>query len=99
MFDMDLFLTESELARLRCGFYPDNHTKWFIYLNENKIHVRRSSFGYCIFELNIRHDGERYRIVSGVVNRNRELSHNGCIKRTHRSKYILDLNEFRCFPE
>lgn len=66
---IDLVLREYEIQRLRYGFYPDNDTRWFVYIANNCLYFHRSWTGFCIFKMPIQVKDGVYRINELIANR------------------------------
>lgn len=66
---INLTLREYEMRKLRYGYYPDNDTRWFVYLADNVVYFHRSWTGHCIFQFTIEPDGDVYQVSELIVNR------------------------------
>lgn len=66
---IDLVLREYEIQRLRYGFYPDNDTRWFVYVADNCLYFHRSWTGFCIFKMPIQVKDGVYRLNELIANR------------------------------
>ena len=62
--------TEEEYDLIRQGVIPKvMEDRWFIFLEEDVLYIHRSWTGFCIYQVSLKKDGEQYRVVEVLVNR------------------------------
>lgn len=68
--ELDGTFTREEYLTISQGFIPQQQEdKWFIYLEDEWLHVHRSWTGTCVFQLQIVPFEDGYQAVKAVVNR------------------------------
>jgi hypothetical protein len=61
----------SEMEKIRIGFRPeDMDDRWFIFYENDCLHIFRSWSGYCIYALRFEKDGENHVACELKANRN-----------------------------
>ena len=67
---MEREFTEEEYELLSHGLIPEEmEDKWFIFLEEDVLYFHRSWTGFCIYQLTVRKEGPKYRVVEVLANR------------------------------
>ncbi len=70
---IDGVYTRAEIGMMSMGFIPRSpDDKWFIYMADGWLSFHRSATGACVFRLLLKPDGDGYRAVEFVANRNPE---------------------------
>lgn len=62
--------SEQEFERISYGLIPQAmEDKWLIFLEGETLYLHRSWTGNCIYQLTLKRDGEKYKVVDAFVNR------------------------------
>lgn len=62
--------TEQEYECIRYGLIPEQmEDRWFIFLEGDTLYFHRSWTGYCIYQLSLKKDGDKYTAGEVFVNR------------------------------
>jgi hypothetical protein len=70
--DMQREFSAQEVELLRSGLVPEQmEDRWFIFLEGDTLYFHRSWSGFCIYQLTLTPEGERYRVGEALVNRDR----------------------------
>lgn len=63
--------TQDEFENLAKGVIPESmDDKWFIFFENDWLNFHRSWTGFCIYQVKIINNGNRYEITEAWVNRN-----------------------------
>jgi hypothetical protein len=69
----DKEFTDEEYVKIANGLIPrEMEDKWFIYLEDNTLHMHRSWTGHCIYQIAFEKENDKYIIKEVKVNRNKE---------------------------
>jgi hypothetical protein len=67
---LDRTFSQAEFEALRAGHVPfDMDDKWFVFMEDERLHLHRSWTGNCIYEVQLASSGEGYRITEAWVTR------------------------------
>lgn len=70
---LDLRYGDAAMAGVRKGLLPTvMEEKWFAWFEEPILHLHRSWTGACIYQIRFAPDGDGWRAVSAMVNRDQE---------------------------
>lgn len=70
---VDRTFSPREYREIKLGIVPrDMDDKWFIFLEEDWLHIHRSWTGHCIYQVRLAPAGRNYRIAEVLVNRDRQ---------------------------
>ncbi len=62
--------SHDEFGRLSAGLLPRSmEDKWFVYVEENLLHLHRSWTGSCIYKVELKPEVTGYSVVRAIVNR------------------------------
>lgn len=65
--------SREEYERLVHGHIPGSQDdKWFVYVEDDVVHLHRSWTGYCIFEVELEPAGDTYEVKAAWANRDPE---------------------------
>ena len=67
---LDRAFTRDEMECIQRGYLPAvMEDKWFIYWEDGHLYFHRSWTGYCIYVVRFAREGESWRMVEALVNR------------------------------
>ena len=79
-----------DIQRLQRGFMPQAmEDRWFMFMENNILHIHRSWTGFCVYRVNFIQEGENLRMISVDVNRDPEQYSNTSIE--HDKEMVLFL--------
>jgi hypothetical protein len=62
--------TREEHERLLRGHIPENQDdRWFVYVDEDVVHIHRSWTGFCMYEVELAPSGDGYEVKAAWANR------------------------------
>jgi hypothetical protein len=65
--------SREEYARIARGHVPESmDDKWFVYVEDDLVHIHRSWTGFCSFEIELAPSGDGYEVAAAWVNRDPE---------------------------
>lgn len=74
---VDGLFSEDRMQRIKAGHMPLSFDDfWFIYWENDTLFFHRSRTGNCIYEVKFVQEGDRFRMVKAIVNRD-SLSYEG----------------------
>jgi hypothetical protein len=67
------YFSPDEGERLSRGHVPENQDdRWFVYVENDVVHIHRSWTGFCIFEVELTPSGDGYEVAAAWANRDPE---------------------------
>jgi hypothetical protein len=65
--------TRRQYERIARGHVPDSmDDRWFVYAEDEIVHIHRGWTGFCIFEIELAPSGDGYEVVAAWANRDPE---------------------------
>jgi hypothetical protein len=72
-FAVERTFSQAEIERIRLGLIPEEmEDKWFIYWQDDTLHLHRSWTGVCIYVLRFAEEGDAWKVTRAEVNRDPE---------------------------
>jgi hypothetical protein len=73
---LEMTFSRSEMQQIAAGCVPEQmEDKWFIFYEPPWLYLHRSWTGFCIYQVRIEPDSDRYRVAEAMANRDASQHH------------------------
>lgn len=76
--EVDRTYSDAERDAIAEGVVPgDQDDRWFVYTEDDRVHIHRSWTGHEIFSARLERDGDRWKVAEAYVNRDPDQREGG----------------------